>query len=133
MSNFDEWSKLILGEMKRFDQNHRDVMKSLDKIKEEQTEQGKTLVKNTASLEEHIRRTDIAEKRIDNILVRVDETDDHVEDVRKILDKHVEDFEERLEVLEEPKVAKRYLKKFIVGAGAIAGALAAIAKLLGMF
>jgi uncharacterized protein YaaN involved in tellurite resistance len=133
MSNFDEWSKLILGEMKRFDQNHRDVMKSLDKIKEEQTEQGKTLVKNTASLEEHIRRTDIAEKRIDNILVRVDETDDHVEDVRKILDKHVEDFEERLEVLEEPKVAKRYLKKFIVGTGAIAGALAAIAKFLGMF
>jgi hypothetical protein len=67
MNDFTEWAKLIMEEIRRFDQNHRDILRSLDKIKDEQVEQGKVLVQNTASLEEHIRRTNILEEEVQRI------------------------------------------------------------------
>jgi DNA repair exonuclease SbcCD ATPase subunit len=112
MSSFNEWSKLILKEIKRFDQNHRDVMASLDKIKEEQHEQSNTLIRNTASLEEHIRRTEILERL-------------HEENVRRI-----DEIDERLDEAEKPQIAISAIKKLIIGIGSVAAAAAAIIKFL---
>ena len=67
MNDFTEWARLIMEEMRRFDQNHRDILRNLDKIRDEQSEQGKVLVQNTASLEEHIRRTNILEEEVQRI------------------------------------------------------------------
>jgi hypothetical protein len=83
--DFNEWTKLVLDEMKRFDQNHRDVMGGLEKIKEKQVEQGKTLIRNTSSLEEHMRRTDLLEQKTENIEGQVQGLKDHVNNVKLIL------------------------------------------------
>lgn len=59
-------------------------------------------------LAEHMRRTDI------------------LEDLHR-------DNENRIQILEEPKKVFSILKKWFIGLGAIAGAMAGIAKLLGLF
>ena len=66
MSDSD-WSKLLLEEMKRHDDNHRDLMGEIGKIRDEQIEQGKTLIRNTESLEYHIKRTDILETKVTHV------------------------------------------------------------------
>lgn len=59
-------------------------------------------------LTEHMRRTDILEKlHLDN--------------------------QHRIKKLEEPKLAMSQVKKWVLAAGAVAGALVAIAKFIGMF
>jgi hypothetical protein len=71
----DQLSQLVLDEIKRHDQNHRDLMGEISKIRDEQIEQGKILVRNTVSLEEHIRRTNLLEEKMQDV-------DDHLDEVR---------------------------------------------------
>jgi hypothetical protein len=51
--DFKEWSNLVLHELKRSDQNHRDVMQELSKLKDGQVDQGNTLIRLTTTVEEH--------------------------------------------------------------------------------
>jgi hypothetical protein len=85
MSDFKEWSDLILTEMKRQDNKHRDIMGELKDLKKEQIEQGKTLVRNTTSLEEHMRRTHLLEAKTEHIETEVDGLREHVDKINFIL------------------------------------------------
>lgn len=65
--------------------------------------------------------------------------DTHIEGVRTLKQLHldnvnrIETVEEDVEVLKEPAKVMSVLKKWIIGAGAVAGALVAIAKAMGLF
>lgn len=107
MNDWKDLAQLILTEMKRFDQNHRDVIKDLGIIKEDQAKINTTLKyqkeilerlskdidKNTQDLEHHIKRTDILE-----ILYK-----DSFQEVEKV--------EARLDIIEEPIKAAAYITK----------------------
>lgn len=74
MVEMKEYLKLLISEMKRHDTNHRDLVSKLDKIHDEQIDQGKTLVRNTESLIIHEKRTTASEKRleqVENHIIRV--------------------------------------------------------------
>ena len=60
-----EWSNHVLAEIKRFDKTHDLLHEKLDKLDSRLDEYNDTLVKNTCSLEEHIRRTNILEEKVD--------------------------------------------------------------------
>lgn len=64
----------------RQDEHHRLMLDKLDKIVDKQVEQGETLVRNTISLEEHIRRTNLLE-------AQVSATQEDVEDIKEHVDK----------------------------------------------
>lgn len=80
-----EFSNLILNEFKRVDLNHRDLIGGIEKIRDEQIEQGKTLIRNTASLEEHIRRTNLLETKMTHVEEEVDGLKSHVDKVNFVL------------------------------------------------
>jgi hypothetical protein len=107
MSDFKEYADLILNEMKRQDQSHRDTLEELSKIKDKQVEHGEVLLRNTLSLEEHMRRTEVLEEL-------------HMHD-KKIIE------------LEKPQIAVKFIFKWIVGLGAFSGAIITIAKFMGLF
>lgn len=48
------------------------VLDKLDKIDEKQGDMGKVLARNTATLEEHVRRTNILEDKVDRVESCVD-------------------------------------------------------------
>lgn len=68
----------LLAEIHRIHNSH-------DKIFDKLSEQGETLVRNTLSLEEHIRRTNLLEKKMDHVEEEVDGLKSHVERVRFIM------------------------------------------------
>ena len=85
MSDFKDWSTLVMDELKRQGQSHRDMMNEIGKIRDEQIEQGKTLIRNTESLEHHIKRTDLLEKKVEHVENEVDGLKSHVDKVNFIL------------------------------------------------
>lgn len=83
-------------------------LSSIDKIAATQTEQ----------LKEHMRRTEIAEKRLDSLGDKINAHSDVHESV-----------ERRISTLEQPLAVKTVIK-WIVACGAVAGAIVTIMKLL---
>lgn len=88
----------------------------------------------------HIQKTEIELNKINELdLVQNTLLDQHIEGVntlKKMLDLQERDFTDRLRRIEEPKVAFRVLKKWIVRIGSFATAVAAVvglAKLLNLF
>jgi len=51
------------------------VLDKLDKIDNKQSDMNETLIRNTVSLEEHVRRSDLAEKNHNLLVSRVDVTE----------------------------------------------------------
>jgi hypothetical protein len=115
MSDFKEYADLILNEMKRQDQSHRDTLEELSKIKDKQVEHSEVLLRNTLSLEEHMRRTEVLEELHDVNAKRINMHD------KKIIE------------LEKPQIAVKFIFKWIVGLGAFSGAIITIAKFMGLF
>lgn len=92
--------------------SHRDTADKLNKLESSTSErlakiEATNETQNT-QLEEHMRRTDI------------------LEDLHR-------DNEKRIVKLEEPRKTWGVIKKWLLGAGAVAGALLAISKFLGLF
>jgi hypothetical protein len=82
MSDNTDLSEIIIAQMDRHDRAHRDLMQEIGKIRDEQVEQGKTLVRNTVSLEEHIRRTNLLEKKVAHVEEQVGNVNKHVEKMK---------------------------------------------------
>lgn len=79
MSNeWKEWSVHVLAELKRFDDNHKRIYDKLE-------EQGQTLVRNTITLEEHVRRTNLLETEVSKVKEEVDGLHIHLGKVDTIL------------------------------------------------
>lgn len=83
--DFKQFTTIILDQLSRQDQDHRDLMSEIGKIRDEQVEQGKTLVRNTVSLEEHIRRTDLLEVKVERVDKKVDDVEEEVDGLHKHL------------------------------------------------
>lgn len=67
----------LLAEIHRIHNSH-------DKIFDKLSQQAETLVRNTISLEEHIRRTNLLEKKMDHVEEEVDGLKNHIEKIRFI-------------------------------------------------
>lgn len=78
MSDVKDFSAIVLHELKRQDEK-------LDKLVFKQMEQNETLVRNTVTLEEHVRRTNLLENRAERIEKDVIEVQDHVRNIKTIL------------------------------------------------
>lgn len=93
-------------------ESHKDTGEKLTKIESETSERLSKIEtvneQQNAQLAEHMRRTDI------------------LEELHK-------DNEKRIVVLEEPRMVMGKLKKWLLAAGAVAGAVFAISKFLGLF
>ena len=63
----------------------RNNLGELSLIREEQTEQGKTLVRNTVSLEEHVRRTNLLEIKLEHVENEVNGLRTHVTKVNTVM------------------------------------------------
>jgi N-glycosylase/DNA lyase len=63
-SNWNEWSRYVLNEIKESRDEIRDILKQLKTLSE-------TMVTNTNHLEEHMVRTENAEKSIHNLTERM--------------------------------------------------------------
>ena len=68
----------LLTEIHRIHDSH-------DKIFDKLSQQGETLVRNTISLEEHIRRTNLLEKKMEHVEVEVNGLKNHVDRVNFIM------------------------------------------------
>jgi hypothetical protein len=59
-----EWSNHVLAELKRFDKNADQLHLKIDKMDKRFDDYNETLVRNTVSLEEHIKRTNLLENKV---------------------------------------------------------------------
>ena len=71
--------------IQRQDTNHRDILEKLDKIVDKQSEHGETLVRNTISLEEHIRRTNLLETDLKDTKEDVEDIKEHVDKIKFVM------------------------------------------------
>ena len=62
-----EWSKHVILGLDRLDRSHESINIKLDKIETRLDEYNERLVKNTTSLEEHVRRTNILEDKVTEV------------------------------------------------------------------
>lgn len=69
----------VLTEIHRIHNSH-------DKIFEKLSEQGETLFRNTVSLEEHVRRTNLLETKVAHVENEVDGLKSHVDKVNFLID-----------------------------------------------
>lgn len=88
----------------------KELENKLDKILDTQITHGKLLAVQTAQLKEHMRRSDLLEKKIDI---------------------EIKAIEEDIEPLEDHVKGVRFMGKAIIGLGAVSGAILAILKLVG--
>lgn len=90
MSNeWNEWNKLILQEMKRFDSTHRDLMGEIGKIRDEQIDQGKTLVRNTLTVEQHVIGSIASNKRLMIVEDKLEVLDGSIKEEIRTLNIHI--------------------------------------------
>jgi len=68
----------ILQEMTRIHTSH-------DRIFDKLSEQGETLVRNTTSLEEHVRRTNLLETKVGHVEVEVDGLKTHLTKINTLI------------------------------------------------
>ena len=108
-------SKELKVHIVKDEEYQRDLNKNLAKL-------NGILHTNTESLIEHIAGV--------NTLKQL-----HLDNVTKIKNTNaiIEENKERIDKLEKPGIALSQLKKWLIGAGAIAAAIAAIAKFTGLF
>lgn len=74
---FKQFSDLVLHELRRQDEK-------LDRMTDKQAEQNEVLLRNTITLEEHVKRTKLLEDRAERIEDEVDEIKDHVDTIKRI-------------------------------------------------
>lgn len=85
MSDDKEWD-LLLNKLEQIDTNHRDVSLKLDKIVDKQTKHGETLVRNTVTLEEHVKGSIASNKRLEIVEKKLDHVETHVGKVELLID-----------------------------------------------
>jgi hypothetical protein len=102
-------------------ENIKDEVKDVKRV---QSSISETLVRNTSSLEEHIRRTDILEDRFGQF-------EEAQRQHMAADDQGHRDLAARLEILEEPRKVLKWVRNAIIAVGTLAGAIYAIMKLLG--
>lgn len=62
------------------------ILQELRDMRGEQVEQGKTLVRNTVTLEEHVKRTNLLEKRMEHVDNEVDGLKTHIAKINTVFD-----------------------------------------------
>lgn len=70
-NDWNEWRRLVLSEIRRLARDQAKLVEKVDKYNE-------TNVRNTATLEEHVKRTNLLEARFEHI-------EDHVEEARPVV------------------------------------------------
>lgn len=73
---------LIVEHLRQHDSNHRDLLNKIDKISERQLEHEKTLLRNTITLEEHVKGSIATNKRLKHVEDQLTQVQDHVKKVR---------------------------------------------------
>jgi uncharacterized protein YwgA len=76
------WSNHVLSELKRLDSG---VSKANDTLEEHKTSLeaiNQTLIRNTVSLEEHVKRTNLLERKFEHIDTEVDGLKDHLKEIK---------------------------------------------------
>ena len=76
--DWNEWSRHVLAELKRLDKANEQTHSKLDRYNE-------TLLRNTATLEVHVKRTNLLEEKLDRVDQEVDGLKAHIDNVRNII------------------------------------------------
>lgn len=76
-----EWSQHVLAELKRLDQNHNRIIDKIDQIDEKFCEYNTLLTRNTVSLEDHVRRTNLLETKVEHVESEVDGLKNHIDSI----------------------------------------------------
>lgn len=83
--DWNEWSRHVLAELKRLDRANEHIHSKLDKVHVSLDKYNENLYRNTASLEEHVRRTDLLESKIEKVEQEVDGLRAHINNVRSLV------------------------------------------------
>ena len=90
MSNDEKLSKEVfeihLGHIRGSLHDIRNSLGGLELIRDEQVEQGKTLVRNTVSLEEHVKRTNLLETKMEHVEDEVSGLKTHITKVTTLVE-----------------------------------------------
>lgn len=62
---FKQWTSLVVEQIKIMDSNSKFLSDKVEGIRKDVNAQSNTLVRNTATLEEHVRRTNLLEKSVE--------------------------------------------------------------------
>lgn len=81
-NDWKEWSNHVLAELKRFDKNHESIHDKIDKMDSRLDKYNETLIRNTISLEDHILRTNLLEKKMEHVESEVDGLKSHMISIR---------------------------------------------------
>lgn len=113
--------KQINQQISEININQRNVVEKLDRISEKQSEQAETLYRNTATLEYHVKRTDLLEEKLKRLLDLIFKTQQDVEKVEKDFHKIEKDVFKIKFIADLIKPTKNKLKWIIVLAGLLGG------------
>jgi len=83
--DWNEWSRHVLAELKRLDRANEHLHSKFDKLHLSLDKYNEILVRNTASLEEHMRRTNLLESRLEKVDQEVDGLSAHIDRVKSIM------------------------------------------------
>lgn len=73
---------LLVEHLRQHDNNHRDLLQKIDKISERQLDHEKTLLRNTITLEEHVKGSIATNKRLKHVEDQLMQVQDHVTKVQ---------------------------------------------------
>ena len=76
--NSSDSTQLIIEHLRQHDQNHRDTVQRLDKIQERQLEHDKLLLRNTITVEEHVKGAIATNKRLTHVENQLQQIQSHV-------------------------------------------------------
>jgi len=85
------------------------IENKLEKIQDVQIDQGKTLVRNTMTLEEHVRRTNILEKKNDKLEDKVDDAHEKCDARVNKIDKDLSSINLILQLLKPTKQKAKWI------------------------
>lgn len=83
-NDWDEWRAHILAEIKRFNKEHSLFSRKMSKFDSRLDRYNEILIRNTVSLEEHIKRTNLLEKKVDHVETEVGGLRDHLSLVKSV-------------------------------------------------
>lgn len=75
-------TQLLVEHLRQHDANHRDLVNRIDKIHDKQIEQGKTLLRNTITVEEHVKGSIATNKRLTHVENQLFDIQKHVSKVQ---------------------------------------------------
>ena len=82
--DWNQWGEHVLAELKRFNKEHAVFSKKVSKLDDRLDKYNEVLVRNTVSLEEHIKRTNLLEKKIGHVEREVGGLREHVSVVKSV-------------------------------------------------